>query len=972
MGIQGLLPLLKDIHNPTHIKEYKGKTLGIDAYVWLHRGAYACAQELVLGQPTDKFIRYTMHKINMLRHFGITPYMVFDGDKLPSKAHTEDDRDRRRTENRARAEQCLAAGEKDQARELFSKCLDVSPAIAYQLIKALKREKVSYIVAPYEADAQLAYLEKEGIIDGIITEDSDMLVFGCKRVLFKLDSDGGCVEILQSKLTANKSVSFVGWTIHEFRQMSILSGCDYLESIIGMGLKNAHRLLRRYKTVDKVLQAVRLEGKLRVPPTYAHDFRRAELTFLHQRVIDPRNMTLTTITPIPAGVDDMAMDFIGPPIPAHQIAGLATGTLDPITREPVVDIMPDREPSASQQSSSKPRSGAFSSAYSKVQNQARDPKQPTLNGFFQKSSQTATSSHAGSSAPKHVGRTSIASMLKSTSQPTKSRERALLQPKDMNKRQCSPLLASSPPDASFCLRSRANAFATQAPEESHNGIKAQKRKEGVKEIDTSVVEGTSRYFQLNGGSSREAARVARQQVDDEMEALETVSSAAGSSPVKSESDRGAGKGVTARQRPGLVDFSQYLHGAGSTWDCDDLSSNTSSHRRKRQRLAGSESAHDAEDIEEVTFQPGQRPSPRSVIRERQKMLSNNQTGPRGIGQSPKSNVTSSPSSSPVLDDARWDVDTPLGRRNTMLGDGGFLAPADDFGDVRWTPLNKGKGKVAVLVEESVYSGVEDDLDFDTPVAGCSQIQHLVSSQQYGRASPHESQLGDDWASEVLIKATQDSEVITEHSDDGPDAMSSSEEVYTLRIRSAVRQQELQRFRQKRPAAVLDFPDSEDIGYGLAYVIKDGKTLNGHHGELGFASQPVQQAPPSGLRMGDEGRTRTTANAAAPPSRPIPKPISRSSSGPASLRSIGEQARMQQRPGRVSLPAHAPAAAEPKRQRLDMMTTQLDNTPARGGGRFEGETPIRDSEKRPRAGPGSGSGSGSRHRTPLQASYRHSG
>lgn len=45
-------------------------------------------------------------------------------------------------------------------------------------------------MAPYEADAQLAYLEKEGIVDLVITEDSDLLVFGCKRVLFKMDDSG--------------------------------------------------------------------------------------------------------------------------------------------------------------------------------------------------------------------------------------------------------------------------------------------------------------------------------------------------------------------------------------------------------------------------------------------------------------------------------------------------------------------------------------------------------------------------------------------------------------------------------------------------------------------------------------------------------------------------------------------------------------------------------------------------------------
>jgi hypothetical protein len=37
-------------------------------------------------------------------------------------------------------------------------------------------------VAPYEADAQLAYLERTGKISLIISEDSDLIAFGCKRV----------------------------------------------------------------------------------------------------------------------------------------------------------------------------------------------------------------------------------------------------------------------------------------------------------------------------------------------------------------------------------------------------------------------------------------------------------------------------------------------------------------------------------------------------------------------------------------------------------------------------------------------------------------------------------------------------------------------------------------------------------------------------------------------------------------------
>lgn len=60
--------------------------------------------------------------------------------------------------------------------------------------QACRSVGVECIVAPYEADAQLAYLSREGIVDLVITEDSDLLVFGCKQVSVHAAcaSDHGC------------------------------------------------------------------------------------------------------------------------------------------------------------------------------------------------------------------------------------------------------------------------------------------------------------------------------------------------------------------------------------------------------------------------------------------------------------------------------------------------------------------------------------------------------------------------------------------------------------------------------------------------------------------------------------------------------------------------------------------------------------------------------------------------------------
>lgn len=56
MGISGLLPLLKSIQLHRHLSDFAGQTLAVDAYVWLHRGVYACATEIATGKPSTKSV----------------------------------------------------------------------------------------------------------------------------------------------------------------------------------------------------------------------------------------------------------------------------------------------------------------------------------------------------------------------------------------------------------------------------------------------------------------------------------------------------------------------------------------------------------------------------------------------------------------------------------------------------------------------------------------------------------------------------------------------------------------------------------------------------------------------------------------------------------------------------------------------------------------------------------------------------
>ncbi|KAJ7968819.1 Exonuclease 1 [Quillaja saponaria] len=332
MGIQGLLPLLKSIMVPIHIKELEGCYVAVDTYSWLHKGALSCSRELCKGLPTSRHIEYCMNRVNLLRHYGVKPVLVFDGGLLPMKGEQENKRARGRKENFARAIEHESNGNSASAYECYQKAVDISPSIARELIQVLKQENVLYVVAPYEADAQMTFLAASKQVEAVITEDSDLIPFGCPRIIFKMDKFGQGVEFQYSLLQKNKELSFEGFTRQMILEMCILSGCDYLQSLPGMGLKRAHALIKKFKTYDKVIKHLRY-STVSVPPLYEESFKKAILTFQCQRVYDPSNEDIVHLSDVLDNIGD-DLDFLGPSMPKHIAQGIAKGDLDPFTKMP--------------------------------------------------------------------------------------------------------------------------------------------------------------------------------------------------------------------------------------------------------------------------------------------------------------------------------------------------------------------------------------------------------------------------------------------------------------------------------------------------------------------------------------------------------------------------------------------------------------------------------------------------------------
>lgn len=107
---------------------------------WLRANQHTSAYHsftpfFILFISHSRYVDYAMHRVRLLRHFGIEPYIVFDGGPLPAKRGTESERKQRREENRARGKALSAQGKHSQARDCFIKCIDVTPQMAYQFIK---------------------------------------------------------------------------------------------------------------------------------------------------------------------------------------------------------------------------------------------------------------------------------------------------------------------------------------------------------------------------------------------------------------------------------------------------------------------------------------------------------------------------------------------------------------------------------------------------------------------------------------------------------------------------------------------------------------------------------------------------------------------------------------------------------------------------------------------------------------------
>uniref|UniRef100_A0A6G1S7Y5 Exonuclease 1 n=1 Tax=Aceria tosichella TaxID=561515 RepID=A0A6G1S7Y5_9ACAR len=351
MGVDNLMGFVKLATTQTQITrtDLPNSTAAIDVSHWIYKASYGIPEALYhrtnVNQIYSAITSYIGTYVKLLKSHNVQMTFVFDGMKLPAKDVTHRERSARKAEARRLVQKFLAANNPQEARKHMLRCIDVKFDIVQQVIHYCKQENINYIVAPYEADAQLAFLNNNGHCEFIITEDTDLILYGCQKIIYKLDRETGeCVLYQRSRLgrclQTREELEF-----EKFRRICIMSGCDYLKNIPNVGLQTAKKffLLTKQNNIRLALPKLaanlnnpKLKGK--VTEEYINGFIDAETTFKHHIVYDPVHQKLRPLEPYPRGKSSSDFPMAGKRFHSTLAKELVQGKIDLDTLDPSNDL----------------------------------------------------------------------------------------------------------------------------------------------------------------------------------------------------------------------------------------------------------------------------------------------------------------------------------------------------------------------------------------------------------------------------------------------------------------------------------------------------------------------------------------------------------------------------------------------------------------------------------------------------------
>ena len=247
MGIRNLNKLInkkcKDIIIKYKLKELENKTIVVDISIYLYK-----------YKSYTNLFGYMYNMLMLFKKYNIYPIFIFDGKSPDEKKFLIEQRKKEKKMNEIEIKNIEKSinNYKINIDELNSKLLLLKKKVVkinkYDInnIKILFNMcNILYFDAEGEADFLCAELVKKNIAWACLSEDTDLFVYNCTRVLKNLDIINETVLFYDTSKILNK----LKLNINEFRMICVVSGTDYFNNKCkNYNINYILKLYNEYKT----------------------------------------------------------------------------------------------------------------------------------------------------------------------------------------------------------------------------------------------------------------------------------------------------------------------------------------------------------------------------------------------------------------------------------------------------------------------------------------------------------------------------------------------------------------------------------------------------------------------------------------------------------------------------------------------------------------------------------------------------
>ncbi|KAK1319678.1 Flap endonuclease 1-A [Acorus calamus] len=294
MGIKGLTKLLAD-NAPKSMKEQKfesyfGRKIAIDASMSIYQFLIVVGRvgsELLTNEAGDvtSHLQGMFTRTIRLLEAGLKPAYIFDGKPPDLKKQELSKRFSKREDATEDLKTAQAEGDKESIEKFSKRTVKVTKQHNDDCKRLLRLMGVPVIEAPSEAEAECAALCKNGKVYAVASEDMDSLTFGAPRFLRHLmEPSSKKIPVMEFEIA--KVLEELDLTMDQFIDLCILCGCDYCDSIRGIGGQTALKLIRQHGSIENILENINKE-RYQIPENWP--YQEARRLFKEPLVSEPND-----------------------------------------------------------------------------------------------------------------------------------------------------------------------------------------------------------------------------------------------------------------------------------------------------------------------------------------------------------------------------------------------------------------------------------------------------------------------------------------------------------------------------------------------------------------------------------------------------------------------------------------------------------------------------------------------------------